>query len=162
MWGQITLNAALEKNVLSPNTRKNLTLQTVEDGEHVNENHSSWAKGEKARRPRQSQQDGEAGHRPQVPQRQLAVLWQLVCSHLLDLDQDHDEDADVAKQDEDNEGHHRHVEEGIVLQPAAGGNQMFGYKLLKFLQLQNNWTAFTYNCSVKLRPTAISADRAFP
>lgn len=93
-----------------------------------------WAEREKGHYPCQAQQDGETGHRPQVPQRHAAVLRWLVDLHPPDLDQDQDEYTHVAQQDEGNEGHHRHVEEDIVLQPAAGGTQIFRSSLCALLQ----------------------------
>lgn len=93
-----------------------------------------WAEREKGHYPCQAQQDGETGHRPQVPQRHAAVLRWLVDLHPPDLDQDQDEYTHVAQQDEGNEGHHRHVEEDIVLQPAAGGTQIFRSSLCVLLQ----------------------------
>lgn len=95
------------------------TLKRVKNGEQVYQDHFARSKGEKAHRPGEAQQDGETGHRPQVLQSAAALCGRLVGSHLPELDQNHDEHEDVAQQDQEGEGHRRHVEEGIVLQPAA-------------------------------------------
>lgn len=99
------------------------TLQRVEDGEQVQQGQSGRPEGKKSQCPRQTQQDGETGHRPQVMQRAAAVCWALVDPHLSDLDQNHDEHRDVAQQDQENKCHHRHVEVDVILQPAAGGRE---------------------------------------
>lgn len=125
-----------------------------------------WAQREKARYPRQAQQDGQTGRRPHVPRRNASVLRRLDGFHPPDLDQDEDEDADVAQQDEGNEGHHCHVEEGVVLQPAAGGTQMFPSSLRAVLRCnsvqKDSAAMLTYNCWFVLCPGVNSAGRVFP
>ena len=99
------------------------TLQSVEDGEQVHHDHPARPEGEEAHGPRQAQEDGETGHRLQVRQRAGAVCWRLIGSHLSDLNQNHHEHGDVAQQDQENKCHHGHIEDGVVLQPAAGGRR---------------------------------------
>lgn len=100
-------------------------MQTVENGEKIDEGQEEGPPGEKGQAPGEPQQDGQAGDAAHV--RQHAPARALVVGVLpLDAGQlDHDQDEDEQAESEDREevGHHARVEGDIVTQPAARGAQ---------------------------------------
>ena len=98
-----------------------LTLQRVENGEKVNKRQVEGSPGEQSEPPREAEQDDEAGDAAQV--RQHPPVGRLVLRVLpLDpgqLDHDDDEDQQAQHKDQEEVGHHAHVEGDVVTQPTA-------------------------------------------
>lgn len=100
-------------------------MQTVEDGEQINEGQDEGPPGEEGEAPGEPEQDSEAADAAHVPQH--APAGRLVVGVLpLDagqLDQDHYEDQQAESEDQEKVGDHAHVEGDVVTQPAATGGQ---------------------------------------
>lgn len=102
-----------------------LTLQRVEYGEKENKRQVEGSPGEQGEPPGEAEQDDEAGDAAHVRQQSPVgrlVLWVL----LLDpgkLDHNRNEDQQAQNKDQEEVGHHAHVEGHVLTQPTATGEQ---------------------------------------
>lgn len=102
-----------------------LTLQRVEYGEEINKGNVEGPPGEQGEPPGEAEQDDEASDAAQVCQQ--PPVWRLVLGVLLldpgQLDHNHDEDQQGQSKDQEEVGHHAHIEGGVITQPTATGGQ---------------------------------------
>lgn len=105
---------------------QSLTLQSVEYREKVNKGQVEGSPGEQGKPPGEAEQDDEASdaahicHHSPVRRLVLGVL-------LLDpgqLDHNHDKDQQAQRKDQDEVGHHAHIEGDVITQPTATGGQI--------------------------------------
>lgn len=108
------------------------TLQTVEYGEQISEGQGEGPPGKQGEAPGEAEQDDQARDAAHVCQH--SPVGGLVLGVLpLDagqLDHDHDEDKQAESKDQEEVGHHAHVEGHVITQPAAAGGQSRAIRFL--------------------------------
>lgn len=101
-------------------------MQTVEDGEEIEEGQGQGPPGEEGEAPGEPQQDGQAADAAHLRQQAPAggLVLRVLTLDAGQLDQNQDEDQQAEREDQEEVGHHAHVEGQVVPQPAAAGGQV--------------------------------------